>query len=213
MRRARHFSWPAVVVFLALFAAAAPAAELLNQLGIPVMWGSYNVPFNEGDDRWVADDFTPGLDCTIEEFACQFIRDGGTATARADLHLRIYTGGLSGEPVWEVTVPADELEFSTTGDLYSAQRVYRVNAKLRPGDHFNAYAGTTYWVAWRLNDEPDCRNLTVNNGGSAGSRAWRYADEQWDEIGVDADAAFYLGGAQPGSVYATSFGYIKAAFR
>ncbi|HUT98606.1 MAG TPA: hypothetical protein VM054_05985 [bacterium] len=202
----------AVVCLIASIAAAGGTA-LLNQLGSPGSWGVTYVQFGSAYDSWIADDFTPEFDCVVESFSCQLTRDRGASLPSGEFELRIYTERLSDKPVWEISVPADDLDIIATGDLLSARIVYQVCVELDPDNRFNAYSGTTYWFAWRMLDERDCRNLTINAGKSNDSWAWRYEDESWCEIGTDADAAFCLVGTQPSDVYTSSFGYIKALFR
>jgi len=213
MRKPTIINITAVVICLAASSAAAGGAGLLNQLGKPGSWSTTCFEFGSDIDRWIADDFTPEFDCTVESFSCQFTSDWGGSLPSVDFELRIYTDRLSDKPVWEVSVPAEDLEVSATGDLLSARRVYQVDVEFDPSDLFSAHSGTTYWFAWRMQDELGCRNLTVNAGYSSDSWAWLYEDDSWCEIGTDADAAFYLGGTQPTEVYATSFGYIKAMYR
>jgi len=213
MKKSTIIKVSAVIVWMAASIAAAYGTELLDQLGGPGFWGTTYVQFGSVGDCWIADDFTPRYDCTVECFSCQFTRDGGGSSQFADFELRIYADRLSGDPVWVISVPAEDLDVTATGDLLSSRRVYQVDVEFDPSDLFNANSGTTYWFAWRMQDERDCRNLTVNTGYSSDSWAWRYEGESWCEIGTDADAAFYLGGTQTSDVYATSFGCIKALYR
>jgi hypothetical protein len=203
----------ALIVCLAASIAAAGGAGLLNQLGKPGSWSTTCIEFGSDVDCWIADDFIPEFDCTVESFSCQFTSDRGGSPPSADLELRIYTDRLSDKPVWEISVPAEDLDVAATGDLLCTRRVYQVEVEFDSSDMFNANAGTTYWFAWRMQDERGCRNLTVNTGYSDDSWAWRYEGDAWCEIGTDAEAAFYLGGTQPTDVYATSFGYIKAMYQ
>jgi hypothetical protein len=213
MRKSTIFNVSVVIVCLATSVAATGGTGLLNQLGKPGSWTTTCIDFGSDDDCWIADDFTPEFDCTVESFSCQFTSDWGGSLPSADFELRIFTDRLSDEPVWEISVPAEDLNISATGDLLSARRVYQVDVKFGSADLFNAHFGTTYWFAWRMQDARDCRSLTVNAGYSNDSWAWRYEDDSWREIGTDADAAFYLGGTQPSDMYTTSFGSIKAMFQ
>ncbi|OGD75438.1 MAG: hypothetical protein A2Y64_07445 [Candidatus Coatesbacteria bacterium RBG_13_66_14] len=213
MKKLSIINVTAMVACLTVSIAVAGGTTLLNQLGSPGSWSVTYVQFGSASDRWIADDFTPEFDCTVESFSCQLVLDGGDSLTSGTFELRIYADRLSDEPVWEISLPAEDLDITATGDLFSARRVYLVNVELDPSDLFNAYSGTTYWFAWRMQDELDCRNLTVNANDSNDSWAWRYEDESWCEIGTDANAAFCLGGTQPSDVCTTSFGYIKALFR
>jgi hypothetical protein len=213
MKRLSIIGVSAVVVCLAASNAATHSDVLLDQLGVPGSWGTTCVQFGSSGDCWIADDFAPEVDCTVERFKCQFVNCGVGTSSFSGFKLEIFTEELGEGPVWEVYIPARDVDVTVEGDLMGAFRVYWASFELDPADYFYADSGTTYWVAWQIQDASNCRNLTVNVGGTEGSRAWEHSRGSWREIGDNADAAVFLGGTKPGEIFMTSFGYIKALYR
>ncbi len=214
MRTKKGFSARVMVVICLMFVTTATYADsLLDQLGEPGEWGGSSVPFESGAGCWVADDFTPANDCTIEEFKCQFVYIEGGSSSTTGFKLKIYEEDFSDDPVWEVSLDIEDMDIIATGDVWGSWQVYRAEIELDSGDYYEAVADTTYWFAWQIQNEYNSRNLEVNTGDPNGSRAWQYYQGSWQEISANADAAFYLGGTQQGNVSEVSFGYIKATFK
>jgi hypothetical protein len=213
MKKATIINVSVVVICLAASVAAARGTDLLDQLGLPGSWGATCVQFGSSADCWIADDFMPDMDCTVESFECQFVNCGVGTASFTGFKLEIFTENLGEGPVWSVYVPARDVNVTVSGDLMGAFRVYRASFELDVSDYFYATSGTTYWIAWQIQDANNCRNLTVNEGDTYGSRAWQYSRGSWREIGGRADAAVFLGGTQPGEICMTTFGYIKALYR
>ncbi|MCX7022658.1 MAG: hypothetical protein NTW26_10385 [bacterium] len=202
-----------LVVCLAASIAAARDDMLLDQLGLPGSWGDTCVQFGSSNDRWIADDFITEVDCTVETFVCQFVSSGVGTVSFSGFRLEIFADTLGEGPVWEAFIPARDVDVTVAGDPMGAFRVYSASISLNPADYFYARSGTTYWVAWQIQDASNCRNMTVHQGDSDGSQAWEYFRGSWREIGDIADAAVFLGGTKPGEICMMTFGYIKALYR
>ena len=96
-------------------------------------------------DYWVADDFTPASNCTIEILTFWDLSPGTMPTS-VDAYFWADLPPGPGTELWHETVSGADLIHTNSGVTFAGYVIYITVANLPNTDYFEATSGTTYWT-------------------------------------------------------------------
>ncbi len=112
---------------------------------------AFNTAFAIFTDYWVADDFTPSNDYSIEILTLWDLSTGAMPTS-VDAYFWEDAPPGPGTELWNGTVSGGDLVHNATGITFAGYMIYMTVAALPNTDYFMATSGVTYWTTFQRTD-------------------------------------------------------------